>query len=259
MMRRLVLVGLFSIFVFGVAFANESAQMQIAKSVIKVRLIENTINKFSYAFDIDNASRFHIVSGDRILFNLSFAGIGIKDGYVEGEALDKGHGAWKVVQKTPGDIIFQATTEGYVDGPFGNFVLIGENESAPASIYYGIVGELIGSSETEILEPRIKTKTVTGIIDSVTIGDAKKGKETKIVVISEQGEKIVFKVKADPCSVEIDGKYGDLGYWLRKGDRVRVEYPTQPLLISIIEIKEPRRPGEQIMTSKPISRQDLNP
>jgi hypothetical protein len=71
----------------------------------------------------------------------------------------------------------------------------------------------------------VETKTFTGKVDSVSIGDIKKGSKSEIVVIDDKGQKMNFRVKSGIPITTKDGTTLTLSS-ITKGSKVAVEYTT---------------------------------
>ena len=71
----------------------------------------------------------------------------------------------------------------------------------------------------------VVSRTITGKVDSVSLGDAAKGIASGITVIDEKGQKLSFRVKSDTPITAKDGKTLTLS-GIMKDNKVAVEYTT---------------------------------
>jgi len=69
----------------------------------------------------------------------------------------------------------------------------------------------------------VETKTFTGKVDSVSIGDATKGTKSELVVVANNGQKLSFVVKSGTPVTDKDAKTVSLSD-IKKDNRVTVEY-----------------------------------
>ena len=69
-------------------------------------------------------------------------------------------------------------------------------------------------------------KTLTGKVDSITIGDAAKGIKSELVVMAEAGQKLDFVVKSGTPITDKDAKMIALSD-IKKDNKVVVEYTTK--------------------------------
>ena len=74
----------------------------------------------------------------------------------------------------------------------------------------------------------VETKTLTGKVDLVSIGDATKGTNSEIVVVDESGQKLSFLVKSGTPITDKDGKTLTLSN-IMKDNKVIVEYATNKM------------------------------
>lgn len=78
--------------------------------------------------------------------------------------------------------------------------------------------------------PAVETKTLTGKVDSITIGEApkgaKKGVKSELVVMDNNGQKVSFVVKSGTPVTDKDGKTITLND-IKKDNKVTVEYTTK--------------------------------
>jgi len=74
----------------------------------------------------------------------------------------------------------------------------------------------------------VETKTFTGKVDSVTIGDATKGTKSELVVVAESGQKLSFVVKSDTPITAKDRKTLTLS-GIMKDNKVTVDYTTSKM------------------------------
>jgi hypothetical protein len=72
----------------------------------------------------------------------------------------------------------------------------------------------------------VVTQTLTGKVDSVTIGDATKGMKSELIVVADNGQKLNFLVKSGTPITDKDGKAVTLSD-IKKGSKVTVEYTTK--------------------------------
>jgi len=71
----------------------------------------------------------------------------------------------------------------------------------------------------------VETKTFTGKVDSVSLGDATKGTKSEIVIVADNGQKLSFVVKTSTPITAKDGKTLTLTD-IKKDNKVTVEYTT---------------------------------
>ena len=69
----------------------------------------------------------------------------------------------------------------------------------------------------------VVTKTLTGKVDSVTVGDITKGTRSELVVVGDNGQKLSFVVKNGTPVTDKDAKTVALSE-LKKDNKVTVEY-----------------------------------
>ncbi len=74
----------------------------------------------------------------------------------------------------------------------------------------------------------VETKTFTGKVDSVSIGDAAKGINSEIVVVDDKGQKLSFRVKSGIPITAKDGKALTLSN-IMKDNKVTIEYTTSKM------------------------------
>lgn len=67
------------------------------------------------------------------------------------------------------------------------------------------------------------TKTLTGKVDSITIGDVAKGTRSELVVVADNGQKPSFVVKSGTPITDKDGKTVTLND-IKKDNKVTIEY-----------------------------------
>jgi nitrous oxide reductase accessory protein NosL len=71
----------------------------------------------------------------------------------------------------------------------------------------------------------VETKTFTGKVESVTIGDLTKGVKPEIVVVDESGQKLNFSIKSYTTFTAPDGKALTLNE-LKNDNKVTITYTT---------------------------------
>ncbi len=76
---------------------------------------------------------------------------------------------------------------------------------------------------TKVVPTPVETKTFTGKVDSVTIGDATKGIKSELVVADDNGQKISFAVNSATPITGKDGKALTLAD-IKKDSKVTVDY-----------------------------------
>jgi len=77
----------------------------------------------------------------------------------------------------------------------------------------------------KVTPPRVKTKTLTGMIDSVTLADPEKGIRSEIGLVDKNGKKSIFLVKSVTTIYDINWKPITLDK-ITKKQMVRVKYTT---------------------------------
>jgi len=95
----------------------------------------------------------------------------------------------------------------------------------PGTVLGGITPASAVSVSNPTRSPAI-TKTLTGKVDSVTIGDATKGIKSELVVVDDNGQAVGFVVKK---GTPISDKYGKTVTLsdVQKNRKVTVEYTTK--------------------------------
>lgn len=81
-------------------------------------------------------------------------------------------------------------------------------------------------STTKTVPAPVVVKTLTGKVDSVTIGDTTKGTKSELAVVAESGQKLIFVVKSGTPITDKDAKAATLSD-IKKDSKVTVEYTTK--------------------------------
>jgi len=82
------------------------------------------------------------------------------------------------------------------------------------------------AAATALAPAPVLTKTITGKVDAITIGDVSKGIKSEIVVVGQDGQKLSLAVKSGTPIVAKDAKIITLKE-IKKDDKVSVEYITK--------------------------------
>ncbi len=72
----------------------------------------------------------------------------------------------------------------------------------------------------------IEKKTLSGKVDSITIGDVKKGTKSELIVVADNGQKLSFAIKSGTPIIDKGTKILNLSE-LKKDDKVIVEYTAK--------------------------------
>ncbi len=74
----------------------------------------------------------------------------------------------------------------------------------------------------------VVARTLTGKVDSVSVGDATKGTKSELVVVADNGQKLSFVVKAGTPITAKDGKTLTLSD-IKNDNKVTVKYTTSKM------------------------------
>ena len=79
---------------------------------------------------------------------------------------------------------------------------------------------------SQTVQTPVVIKTLTGKVDSVTIGDATKGTKSEFVVVAENGQELSFVVKSGTPITDKNAMTVTLSD-IKKDNKVTVEYTTK--------------------------------